>query len=103
MSAGRGSWRKRARIKKRLMAVERVCWLCLQPLDFSISDPRDPQYVVIDEELPVSKGGSPLDFGNCHLTHALCNGKKGSRILPRGAFASDGGRYGQPRTSRRWF
>ena len=105
MSEGRGSWRKRARIKRTLAATERVCWLCLQPLDFSIADHRDPGYVVVDEYLPVSKGGDPLDIANCHLVHSKCNGRKGARILPRGAFAENGGCFrgqGTQRTSRNW-
>lgn len=101
MSGGRGSWRKRARIKRQLAAVERECWLCLEPLDFSVTDHRDPEYVVIDEELPVSKGGDPLDVRNCHLAHARCNGRKGSKVLKRGAFARHRGN-GSPRTSREW-
>ncbi len=104
MSRGRGSWRKRARIKRALAATERVCWLCLEPLDFSIADWKDPGYVVIDEYLPVSKGGDSLDISNCHLVHSRCNGRKGSRILPRGAFAEKrGGPPEGPRpTSRDW-
>ena len=104
MSGGRGDWAKRRRIKRRLMAVERVCWLCLQPLDFTIGDRRDPRFVVVDECLPVSKGGDCLDANNCHLVHNRCNGRKGARILPRGAFAEEatGGPIGPRRTSRDW-
>ena len=102
MSAGRGSWRRRARIKRALAATERVCWLCLEPLDFTVEDWRDPAYVVLDEEVPVSKGGDPLDGGNVHLVHNRCNGRKGSRILPRGAFAKTDSAKRRPRTSRDW-
>lgn len=110
MSNGRGSWHRRQRIKRALMATEKVCWLCLRPLDFGVADSRDPRYVVVDEELPVSKGGDPLDRANCHLVHNRCNGRKGSRILPRGAFASDPDGSGfalrpartETRTSRKW-
>ena len=98
---GRGSWRRRARIRRALAATERVCWLCLDPLDWTIADWRDPDYVVIDEELPVSKGGDCLDIRNCHLVHAKCNLRKGSRILGRGAFA-DRPAPAPPRTSRKW-
>ena len=98
---GRGSYRKRQRIKKALAAVESVCWLCLEPLDFSVTDRSDPRFVVIDEELPVSKGGDPQQIANCHLVHRQCNARKGSRVLKRGAFASK--RSGGPvKTSREW-
>lgn len=99
---GRGSWRKRKRIKRQLSAVEHVCWLCLEPLDFTVTDRRDPKFVVIDEELPVSKGGDPLDVNNCHLTCNGCNARKGSRILPRGAFAEKKWSAEPPSTSRDW-
>lgn len=103
MSAGRGSYRRRQRNKRALMAVERECWLCLEPLDFTVTDMRDPEFVVIDEILPVSKGGDPLDIANNCLVHNKCNARKGARILPHGAFAEHkGGRTGQPATSRRW-
>lgn len=98
---GRGSYRKRQRIKRALAAVERECWLCLEPLDFTISDNRDPRFVVVDEELPVSKGGDPLDIDGCHLVHRQCNARKGARILPRGAFASPA-KGTKPSTSRCW-
>ncbi|MBR3160823.1 MAG: hypothetical protein IKF14_17190 [Atopobiaceae bacterium] len=102
MAGGRGSHAKRVRIRRELFAVERVCWLCLEPLDMSITDPRDPRFVVVDEELPVSKGGDPLDRSNCHLVHNRCNGRKGSRILQRGAFADIHMRGGRTETSRDW-
>lgn len=84
------------------MAVEHVCWLCLEPLDFSVSDRRDPRFVVLDEEVPVSKGGDPLDVSNVHLVCARCNLLKGDRILPRGAFAPHAGAQGAVKTSRKW-
>ena len=99
---GRGSWRKRAKIKRQLAATERVCWLCLDPLDFAVADWRSPEYVVIDEELPVSKGGDPLDIRNCHLVHNRCNGRKGNRVLGRGAFAGGPRAHAPTSTSRAW-
>ena len=104
MSAGRGSPRKRQRIKQELSLEEHVCWLCLEPLNFGITDWRNPDYVVIDEEIPVSKGGDPLDISNCHLVHNRCNGRKGNRILKKGSFAKGGVSRAQvrPETSRKW-
>lgn len=105
MSQGRGSWRKRARIKKELATFERECWLCLEPLDFTISDWRNPEYIVIDEEIPVSKGGDSLDIANCHLTHNKCNLEKGDRILKRGALAQNAAKKfidDSDKASRKW-
>ena len=103
MSKGRGSYRKRQRNKKALMAVEDVCWLCLEPMDFAITDIRNPDYIVLDEIVPVAKGGDPEDIRNQCLVHRKCNARKGARILPRGAFAKNGGRGTVPQTSRYWF
>ena len=115
MSQGRGSYRQRQRMKRALMAEQSDCWLCLEPLDFEVPDARDPEFVVIDEEIPVSKGGRCDDKGNCNLVHRKCNARKGSRILPRGAFATDERRAAhglpplgggvvlhKPKTSRKW-
>ena len=94
--------RRRAEIKRRLMAVEHDCWLCLLPLDFTISDFRNPWAVEVDEELPVSRGGDCLDISNCHLVHRVCNLIKGNRILERGALAGVVRARMKPKPSRRW-
>ena len=89
MSEGRGSYRRRQRIKRALAAVQQECFFCLEPLDFGVDDPRDPRFVVIDEYVPVSKGGSFEDISNCNLACRACNARKGDEILPFGAFATD--------------
>lgn len=98
----RGSWRKRARIKRQLAVTERVCWLGLEPLNFEQTDPNAPDYVVIDEEEPCRDGGDPLDIGNCHLVCRYHNGVKGAKRMHRGQLA-DGARGSRDTaTSRRW-
>lgn len=39
----------------------------------------------VDEIVPVSRGGDPLDIRNCQLVHRVCNQRKGSgrKIAPR--------------------
>ena len=32
---------------------------------------------VVDEVVPVSQGGDPLDFANTQPTHWICNARKG--------------------------
>jgi 5-methylcytosine-specific restriction endonuclease McrA len=32
----------------------------------------------VDELVPVSKGGDPLDRANCRLTHRHCNRQRGA-------------------------
>lgn len=93
-------------MRKRLAAVQRECWLCLEPLRFDVTDPRDPKFVVIDEEVPVSKGGDPLDESNCNLVCRCCNARKGDRILKKGAFAKGAkaiAKMHTPKPSRKWF
>ena len=100
MSKGRGSYSKRQAIKRRLAATERVCWLGLEPLNFKQTDHNAPDFVDIDEELPVGKGGSSTDINNCHLVCHRHNMKKGARILPRGYYARQKSR--EVKTSREW-
>jgi hypothetical protein len=35
----------------------------------------------VDEKVPVSRGGDPLDFDNTQPSHRICNQKKGSRMV----------------------
>lgn len=102
----RGDTRKRRKLRAKLALREHECWLCLGyygPLDFTL--PRtDILAVEIDEEIPFSKGGDPSDLGNTHLVHRYCNLKKGSRILPRGAFSNGVAciQEAKPSPSREW-
>ena len=36
-----------------------------------------PMSFVVDEIVPVSKGGDPLDFGNTRPAHWICNARRG--------------------------
>ena len=36
-----------------------------------------PMSFVVDEILPVSKGGDPLDFANTQPAHWICNARRG--------------------------
>ena len=76
----------RRKVKRIVFARDDICWLCLEPVDKTLSKctPRSPE---LDEEVPFSKGGSSTDPNNVNLVHRACNLKKGNQILPRGAFA----------------
>lgn len=97
----RGNFRARERLKRLLMRREDVCWLGLEPLDFSVADPNDMRHVEIDEEIPASLGGNVLDPRNCHLVCRRHNLMKGNKVLPRGYFAPQVARR-KPNTSREW-
>lgn len=57
-----------------------------------------PMSFEVDEVIPVSKGGDPLDFENTQPAHRICNQRKGDG---RRRFAGKHGRAGLP-TSREW-
>lgn len=52
----------------------------------------------VDEIVPVSRGGDPLDFDNTQPAHRACNQRKGDG---RRRFAGKHGRAGLP-NSREW-
>lgn len=56
-----------------------------------------PMSFEVDEVIPVSKGGDPLDFDNTQPSHRICNQRKGNGANKR---KPTGGR-GLP-TSRDW-
>lgn len=69
---------RRNSLRRYLEGRDLVCYLCGRPLDYSLPAglPASPE---IDEVLPVSKGGDPLDVSNCRMTHRYCNEFKGNR------------------------
>lgn len=75
----------RRKIKARWRSIGDPCALCGKPIDYSlgmITDPvtgkrrMHPMSLAIDEIVPVSKGGDPLDFNNTRPTHWLCNSRR---------------------------
>lgn len=86
----------RRRLRARVLARDTTCALCGEPLpapgSVSHLDPRAPE---VDEDLPRSRGGSPLDPMNCVGMHRACNQWKGEltlrearELLARGASLS---------------
>ena len=85
---------RRRQLKARVRAMGLPCALCGQPIDYARPyDARDPLCWVLDEILPVSKGGDPLDFSNVQPLHNRCNQVKGARLLfaKRGAGGTPSG------------
>ena len=56
-----------------------TCAICGRYVDKTLSQ-YDPMAPEIDEIVPVSRGGSPVDIDNLQLTHRVCNEKKGNRM-----------------------
>lgn len=63
---------KRALLRKRVLAAYDTCALCGKPVDKSLPY-LHPMSAVVDEIIPVSRGGDPLAWGNVQLAHRSCN------------------------------
>lgn len=76
----RSNGSRRTAIRRRVLAAYDTCWICGRPVDKSLKYP-DPWAPVVDEAVPVARGGSPYDFGNCRLAHAWCNRVKSDKTV----------------------
>lgn len=85
--SNRGSSYKRAKLKKRLEAIEDICWLCGYPLRPD-AEPMTDYSTEVDEYIPASKGGDVYGVETpCHLVHRCCNLHKSADVLPQFALA----------------
>ena len=73
---------RRRELRKRVLAEETNCGICGKPVDKTLSLGADgkphPLRAEVDEILPVSRGGSPIERSNCRLAHRICNQKRGN-------------------------
>jgi len=73
----RANGHRRNQLRRRVLAEETNCWLCGGPVDKTL-----PPFLAgspeVDEIVPVSLGGDPLDRNNCRLSHRLCNVRRGN-------------------------
>lgn len=67
--------RERKRIRAWLLKTQTHCALCGGEIDKTLKCPH-PDSAVVDEIIPISKGGSPIDPANVQLTHWKCNARK---------------------------
>lgn len=76
----------RDKVRARWRAIGAPCALCGKPIDYSlgmITDKRTgkrrphPMSFVVDEIVPVSKGGSPFTMDNTRPAHYICNARRG--------------------------
>lgn len=70
----------RRKLRAWLRSQGRPCHICGQPIDYSLPA-GDPLSFEVDEIVPVSKGGSPLDRSNVDAAHRICNQRRGNRDL----------------------
>lgn len=75
----RANGSRRTRLRERVRAQGLPCALCGAPIDYSLPAGHPMSYE-LDEIVPVSRGGDPLDAGNVQPAHRLCNQRKGNRM-----------------------
>lgn len=68
---------RRRAIRARWKSIGAPCALCGKPIEYSLPAGH-PMSFEVDEIVPVSKGGDPLDFRNTQPTHRICNQRKGN-------------------------
>lgn len=90
----------RRQLRAWLKAQGAPCHICGRSIDYSLPAGH-PLSFEVDEIVPVSKGGSPLDRANVAPAHRICNERRGNRPISADAAArrADGL---QVRTSRDW-
>lgn len=77
----RANGHRRDVVRSRVLARGEPCWICGLPIDPGLRNP-DPLSAVVDELVPVSRGGSPTDPANCVAAHRCCNGWRGAKPVP---------------------
>lgn len=68
----RANGSRRNAISRRLKAGGLPCWICGHPIDPGVPA-RNPLAFEVDELVPVSRGGDPLNPANCAPAHRCCN------------------------------
>lgn len=75
----------RRKIRARLKAEQRDCWICRafgRPARIDYDLPaRHPMSFEVDELVPVSRGGSPVDYDNVAAAHRRCNQWRGNKSV----------------------
>lgn len=75
----RANGSRRANLRAWLKAQGRPCHICRMPIDYGLPA-GDPMSFEVDELIPVSRGGDPLDRANVDAAHRICNQRKGNRM-----------------------
>ena len=76
----RSNGSRRSKLRKQVAAEGMPCHICGRPINYSLP-PGDPMSFELDEIIPVSRGGDPLDRGNVAPAHRICNQKRGNKPL----------------------
>ena len=68
----------RRKLRERVKAEGRECAICHKPIDYTLPAGHPDSYE-LDEILPFSLGGSPIDYNNVQPTHRHCNQWKSNK------------------------
>jgi 5-methylcytosine-specific restriction endonuclease McrA len=79
MNIRRKNGYQRDRIRRRVLAAHSICHICKKPVDKTLNY-LDDFAAEVDEIIPVSKGGNPLDWSNVALAHRVCNRRKSNHM-----------------------
>ena len=71
----------RRALRRRVAAMRAPCWMCGLPIDYGLPA-RHPDSYELDELVPVSKGGDPLDPANVAPAHRRCNQWRSDKSVP---------------------
>ena len=74
---------RRRAIRQRWKSIGAPCALCGKPIDYTLPAGH-PMSFEVDEIIPVSLGGDPLDFDNTQPAHRICNQRKGNGLKRKG-------------------
>lgn len=80
---GKANPRRRAgrdALWRRVKSLGRPCWICGLPIDPALPAGH-PLAFELDELVPVSKGGSPVDMRNVAGSHRCCNQWRSDRSV----------------------
>lgn len=73
---------RRRQLRARVLAEEDTCGICGQPVDRALRLGPDgkphPLSPEVDEIIPFSLGGSPLERSNVRIAHRACNQRRGN-------------------------
>lgn len=70
----------RRKVRAWLKAQALPCHLCGRTIDYSLPSGH-PMSFEVDEIVPVSKGGSPIDRSNVAPAHRICNERRGNKSV----------------------
>ena len=73
---------RRRALVARVRALGAPCHICGLPIDYSLPGGHPLSYE-LDELVPVSKGGSPIDPSNVAPSHRCCNAWRGNKPMDR--------------------